>query len=158
VAIYSIDDHDVVIELTGVPEIEPGAPCPELVADEHSITLTYWIPDRPPYPPATAPQAIVRFKGCRFHLAGSPNDETLEGHALYVRGLRHYGAYRVENSSLIRHLARVNTVHPHHDQQHFTRLNHYIFTFHDSTFECVAESLTATIEQRGADELNRRSL
>ena len=150
-AIYSLDGRDSVVELDGVPEIEPGAPCPELVADEHNLTLTYWTPDKPPYLPTTAPQAVVRFSDCWFHLFGSPNDEALEGHPLYSHGLRAYGTYRVENSSLIRHLTRANAVHPHHDEQRFARLNHYIFTFHDSTFECVAESCTVAIEQRGAE-------
>jgi hypothetical protein len=37
----------------------------------------------------------------------------------------------------------MNSVHPHHDREGFARLRHYVFAFHDSTFECVARSFTA---------------
>jgi hypothetical protein len=34
-------------------------------------------------------------------------------------------------------------VHEHHNPEGFARLNHYVFAFHDSTFECVARSFMA---------------
>jgi hypothetical protein len=37
-------------------------------------------------------------------------------------------------------------------------MTHYILTFHDSTFECVAESLEPAIEQVGLDEEYLRTL
>lgn len=40
-----------------------------------------------------------------------PNDESLHGHPLFERGLAFYGAFRVENSSWIRALVRINSVH-----------------------------------------------
>ena len=57
--------------------------------------------------------------------------------------LRPYGAFRIEDSSWIRRLERMNSVHEHHDSDVFARLRHYVFAFHDSTFECVARTFTA---------------
>jgi hypothetical protein len=35
----------------------------------------------------------------------------------------------------------MNSVHYRHDPERFRVLNHYILSFHDSTFECVAEGV-----------------
>jgi hypothetical protein len=85
------------------------------------------------------------------------NDEALQGHPLWGRGLRHSGTYRVESSSLVRKLERMNSVHPQHDPKGFEKRTHFIFTFHDSTFECVAESFEVTTAPILSDDerLNR---
>lgn len=41
-----------------------------------------------------------------------------------------------------------NSVHPFHSPEGYKSLVHYIFTFHDSTFECVSKSLEARILAR----------
>jgi hypothetical protein len=41
---------------------------------------------------------------------------------------------------------------------HSDRLTHYIFTFCDSTFECVAGSLDATVENCGLNEEHSRMI
>jgi hypothetical protein len=61
-------------------------------------------------------------------------------------------AFKVDQSSLVRGLERMNSVHRCHDPETFKALTHYIFTFHDSTFECVAASFTFTVEDVGPDE------
>lgn len=71
---------------------------------------------------------------------GPPNDEAFSGHPLYSRGLRPYASFVVANSSWIRSLSKMNEVHPHHRPEHFASYNHYVLAFHDSTFECIAES------------------
>jgi len=39
----------------------------------------------------------------------------------------------------------MNYVHPRNEPAVFDKLHHYIFTFHDSTFECVAQSYTSSV-------------
>ena len=41
----------------------------------------------------------------------------------------------------------MNHVHPQNNRAAFDRLHHYIITFHDSTFECLAESYTFGIRE-----------
>src|SRR5262249_17748356 len=72
------------------------------------------------------------------HYFGPPNDEALSGHPLYRKGLRHYGVCEVKNSSWVRALERMNRVHPSHHPRMFSRYRHFVFTFHDTTFECIA--------------------
>ena len=60
----------------------------------------------------------------------------------------HYSNYKVENSSWIRQLERMNSVHPYHDSEEFYKnKNHYILAFHDSTFECIAQNYEHTAVQ-----------
>ncbi len=39
----------------------------------------------------------------------------------------------------------MNAVHPCHRPEHFAGFKHYIFAFHDSTFECIAEGFTCEV-------------
>jgi hypothetical protein len=41
----------------------------------------------------------------------------------------------------------MNRVHEHHQPARFERLRHFVFAFHDSTFECVAEGFRADIHE-----------
>ena len=55
-------------------------------------------------------------------------------------GLRRCGAFDVRHSRWIEELRTMNRVHPRHNDGDFDRLRHFIWTFHDSTFECLAEA------------------
>jgi len=39
----------------------------------------------------------------------------------------------------------MNSVHPRHNPKMYDDLKHYVFAFHDSTFECIARGFDATI-------------
>ena len=138
---YTVDDRDEVLNFDGVPYHCAGAPMPHLLANDDNLVLAY----------ETAPSgeqyAIVKFALPRAHYFGSPNDEALSGHPLAQRGLGPYGIYEIRNSSWIRALQRMNRVHARHDARRFEALKHIVFTFHDRTFECVADGviLAATV-------------
>ena len=55
---------------------------------------------------------------------GPPNDEAFSGHPLASRGLHPYGAFKIENSSWIRHLEKMNSVHPNHHPERYFKLQH----------------------------------
>jgi hypothetical protein len=142
---YPIDERDRVVELDDIPKPVTGAPEPIVVADEQAVVVSYV---------AEYPNKFcsVRFHLAHTHLFGAPNDEALEGHPLWNRGLDFYGVFRVDQSSLIRRLAAMNSVHKRHSYSAFDELVHYIFTFQDSTFECVARSYEIVIETMESDK------
>jgi hypothetical protein len=114
------------------PRPTSGAPMPVVVADEWSLFLRYYT--------RTDKVAVVHFPACHDVRFGSPNDEALNGHPLWGRGLGFYSVHYVENSSWISLLEQRNSVHPKHDRKWFLKnKKHYIFTFHDSTLECVVD-------------------
>jgi hypothetical protein len=154
---YSIDDRDTVIEITDIPPWDTGAPLPTLMCTDHRLVLTYFIQEAGPWHPVSQPGirdaspqidervALVEFVDYLSVMFGFPNDEAFLGHPLAKRGLRHYGAFRVADSSWIRSLAQLNTVHPNHYPGLFEGYAHFILAFHDSTFECIAEDYVVTI-------------
>lgn len=148
---YAIDEHDRVVELDDIPKPVTGAPDPIVVANEHAVVVSYVTE----YPKTFC---SVRFHLARTHLFGAPNDETLQGHPLWNRGLGFYGVFRVDQSSLIRRLAVMNSVHKRHSHSMFDELSHYIFTFQDSTFECVARSYEIVIETMESDKRHENAV
>jgi hypothetical protein len=87
--------------------------------------------------------AIVEIERCRITKFGYPNDEALPGHPLYHRGLSAYGVFEVRNSPWIRTLTEQNRVRfP--STPDSTKI-HFVISFHDSTFECIADSLKASL-------------
>ena len=153
---YSVDQKDRVEELRDVPQSSVGAPLPAVVADEHRVFLAYLVEAIDPswdgrtirvVDPSSAHEivALVAFIRPRAHFFGPPNDEAFSGHPLAARGLHPYGAFEIHGSSWIRRLAQRNSVHPQHRAASFETLRHFIFAFHDSTFECVADAFQIEI-------------
>ncbi|MDQ3816355.1 MAG: hypothetical protein M3362_01535 [Acidobacteriota bacterium] len=143
------------IELSDVPQSSVGAPLPIVLSDEHTILLAYIVQAAPSDWDGSyvrvverdtlgEPLALVEFSLYWSFMFGSPNDEAFEGHPLADRGLHPYGAFEVDGSSWIRQLERMNSVHRYHQPERFERLRHFVFAFHDSTFECVAEGYTVS--------------
>ena len=149
---YTVDERDEVVELNGLPLSLGGAPLPAVLAAGGRVLLAYLAERVDPdwdgsNPRSVTPDlhdevvALLEFDSPRAHVFGSPNDETLSGYPLAKRGLGPYGTFEVRHSSWIRALERMNAVHPRHDPRRFDGLRHFIFTFHDSTFECVARGV-----------------
>ena len=150
------------IELEGVPQSCVGAPMPFVVSDEHKILLAYLVQEIPSdwdgasvrvvnQQTPDEPLALVEFTRYSTFMFGAPNDEAFSGHPLASHGLHPYGAFEVKNSSWVRQLERMNRVHYQHDPKRFDTLKHFVFAFHDSTFECAAEGFTVS-EHRGSLE------
>jgi hypothetical protein len=132
---YAIDRDDRVEELKTLPQQSIGAPLPVVLADDGGMVLAYLLEFE------DDKVAIVEFDYVTAHYFGPPNDEALSGHPLHPRGLGGYGAYEVHNSSWVRALERMNRVHPNHRPTMYSGLRHFIFTFHDTLFECIAKSI-----------------
>jgi hypothetical protein len=155
---YKVDEHDKVIPLVGIPASSTGAPLPIVLANERALLLAYYTEIPCPSWNGTNPRsisadtmedpvAVLNFGMARAHYLGSPNDEAFLGHPLATRGLSPYGAFEVSDSSWIRTLMQMNSVHPRHNPAMFKPLRHFIFSFHDKTFECIAKNFDVTILQ-----------
>ncbi len=163
---YVPDEHDSVVEMAGVPACDPGAPLPALIAGEHSARLLYVVSEPDPSwdgssvtvaDPGSEHEliAVVEFEGALALSFGPPNDEAFSGHPLAARGLHPYAAFEIRESSWIRGLERMNSVHPRHTRESFESYRHFIFAFHDSTFECVANGYTFSTRRDSIRSLAR---
>jgi hypothetical protein len=81
---YTIDERDSVIEIAGFPQSDTGASLPVVVATEHESFLIFHLQ----FGSGGSPLAVVSFEQCLAHMSGAPNDEILQGHPLWDRGLR----------------------------------------------------------------------
>lgn len=135
-----------------------GAPLPHLLCNDYQALLIFLVrvPDpnwdgsyvtvKSPADEAPEPLALVEFKRCLSAKLGTPNDEILfAGHPLDGRGLKAYTAQIVVNSPWIAELEQLNRVHRGYRPEFWRTLTHYAFWFHDSTFECVAESYSVEV-------------
>ena len=155
---YSVDHKDKVVELQDAPQSSVGAPCPMILAGEGYLYLAFFLQDTPiGWDGSTVrvvgedtsgePVALVAFTHIYAHFFGPPNDEAFSGHPLASRGLRPYRVFEVQDSSWIRTLEHMNSVHPYHRPERFAELRHFIFAFHDTTFECIAQDFSSTVRK-----------
>jgi hypothetical protein len=91
--------------------------------------------------------ALVEFSPYFAAKLGSPNDEVFEGHPLQGRGLEASTAQKVVNSRWLAEIEAINRVHHRYDPSLWNDRNHYIFWFHDSTFECIARSYKVEVHR-----------
>lgn len=133
----AVGDPERVHPLEDLPLPETGDPAPTLAVDRDQTVLTYGLPD--------GTTARIRFLRPIQHVMGWPNDEVLIAHPLWNKGLRHYGAFEVENSAWKKTIIARNAVHPRASAAHYERLRHFVLTFHDETFECLAEGYVVEV-------------
>jgi hypothetical protein len=134
-----------IVQLSDTIEMDPGTPEPQVVATEDRVFVAYRISQpeishREDIENTSDEIAVATFYNTRSHSFGAPNDEALHGHPLYHLGLTPYSFAEVLNSEWIESIRNENRIHPHHTDALFDALRHFIITFHDSTFEILAES------------------
>lgn len=129
---------------------DTGAPMPHLMVSDHRALLSFLLSEPDPawdgsYVKVVGveepePLALVEFEHCTSAKLGSPNDEVFGGHPLSGKGSEPYSAQRVINSRWIKEIQAINSVHHRYRPEHWRDLYHFIFWFHDTTFECIARS------------------
>lgn len=145
-----------------------GAPLPHLIASDYKAFLIFLVHQQDPNwdgsyvtiknPGAgtVEPLALVEFSRCASAKLGIPNDEVFSAHPLNGHGLEPYRAQVVRNSRWLAELEKINSAHRRHRPDRWRTLNHYVFWFHDSTFECVAEAYNVEVyHETFADVLAR---
>ena len=124
--------------LADIPKMLPGSPMPAILCDEHQLHLAFLLSDTSDDDDPTDACAIVTFRSCRRHTLGGLSDETFGLHPLAKNGLKIYAAMEVVNSSWISALkTEQDALYPNKPMQ-IENLRHFILTFHDSCFECLA--------------------
>lgn len=131
---------------------DTGAPLPHMMVSDNRTLLAFLLSEpvpgwdgasstvRCPSDKGPDPLALVEFDLCIAAKLGAPNDEVFSGHPLSGKGLDPYTAQRVVNSRWIKEIEAINSVHRMYRPENWRDMHHYIFWFHDSTFECVARS------------------
>src|ERR1700761_453998 len=132
---YASQQEDQVVLLDSAPRPAADAADPFIVASDCRVILTYPIAESDferfgPFDPDDDPFCAVLFSDTVFHRLGPPGDTDLAIHPLAAQGLRGYAVHEVVNSSLCAEIAAVPAIAP--------AKRHFVITFLESTFECVA--------------------
>ncbi|HYK41767.1 MAG TPA: hypothetical protein VE007_05200 [Thermoanaerobaculia bacterium] len=130
-----------VVRSVEIPSPDPDSPAPILLCDDTGLVIAFQTRDRL--------VAIARFNPVEAMRFGAPNDGALAGHPLTSHGLLPSGSFVVENSSWILELAGINSVHPVHEPSYYADLRHFVITFRESTFECVARRADSALHPEG---------
>jgi hypothetical protein len=152
------DQYAVPLNLGFLPEAAVSGPV--VLQSDTSTVLTFnAVRKLPDGKREAAGTAIVEFDLCFWTTFGYPNDEALPGHPLYGRGLSAYSIFDVHNSHWVRRMTEQNRVAFPNTKASDSR--HLVFSFHDSTFECIcrgikASSLSAAPYADTFSEISRR--
>ena len=137
---YEIDSRDRVVALDAVPPPESGDPLPLVLAKDGTVVLSYVA--------GRDLTIIATFPSCVAQLFGMPDAKSLAKHPLALRGLRPCGAFEVQDSSWVRALE---------SRDGPAKRKHFIFTFRDSVFECVAGDIAAELIREEDDTIKLMS-
>lgn len=141
------------------PMVKCGYP---FLVQRNGVRLVYQIsearelspePENRPRISLAPPIALIEFELCIAAKMGSPNDEVASGHPLYGRGLGIYGRHRIVRSNWIRELERMNSVHSAHSPEYWLGYEHYVISFEDCTFECVARGTRISVFDQAFEEV-----
>jgi hypothetical protein len=132
---------------------ETGAPMPHLVRNDYNCFLTFLAEEHyAALAESNGTQdemgetlALVEFVHCISAKLGSPGDEVFDGHHLSGKGIELYSAQEIVNSRWLEELENINRVHSNYVSARWKNLHHYLLWFHDTTFECIAESFKVQI-------------
>ncbi len=137
---YEIDSRDHAVVIDSVPPPDPGNPLPVILAKDGSVILSYVA--------GRELTVIATFPICREQRFGESNAKSLRKHPLAERGLKAHGAFEVRDSSWARALeARDGPA----------KRKHFIFTFRDSIFECVASGIGVELIREDDDTVKLMS-
>jgi len=149
-ALAAAKGEQYAVEIAFPVSWDTGAPMPHLLKSDDRTFLIFYLRNidphwdgtyvyvRDPSSPDIQKLGVVEFEHCVCTKMGTPNDEVFHGHPLHGNGFVGYRALVVENSNWLKELEAINAVHSNYKPDGWRKLKHYIFPFHDSTFECVA--------------------
>jgi hypothetical protein len=110
------------------PEIMVGAPNPMVFSDEHLVNLAYYDTEDD--------VALVKFEHCFEFRMGMPSEDKISKGPYSGLGILNFEPHIVENSPWIEELEKRYEVISEFSRGEREYI-HYLFAFHDRTFECV---------------------
>ncbi len=135
---YSISPDDRAIALDLAPSPDTADPLPVVLAKDGTVILSYVA--------GRELTVVATFPDCAAHLFGASDSKSLQKHPLAERGLKPHGAFEVRDSSWAASFPG-RTKKP----------KHFVFTFHDSIFECVANDIGVELIREDDDTIKLMS-
>ncbi len=142
------------VEVIPKLNISVGAPLPLIIANDFMLSLIF-LGDEIKAADGNnllEPVYLLKFIKPRSHRFGAPSNETIHGHPYYPLGLFSHSFFQLKESDWLEQLKTINKIHPYYDEQRWTKAKHFIITFHDKMFECIAEGYEVSGEYTSIGE------
>jgi hypothetical protein len=134
------------IEIKGLFEMDFGSPSPTILSNDNELFIAFYADKESK---SSVPQErntiydtgifALKFKTYLKYTFGLPSNETIEGHPYSKFGMKSFSFYELRDSDLIKSLQEIEKVHPYYNPEKWKMYKHYILTFHDNMFECIAQ-------------------
>lgn len=133
------------IEIKGLFEMDFGAPSPTILSNDNDLFITFYV-NR--VNKSAVPKQLntvydtgivtLKFNVYLKYTFGLPSNETIQGHPYNKLGMKSFSFYELRNSDFITSLQEIEKVHLYYNPEKWKTYKHYILTFHDNMFECIA--------------------
>src|SRR5688572_2700180 len=134
------------IEIKGLVEMDFGSPSPIIISNDNMVYVSFYGSNGNNISEPQERNTVydtdvftIKFKNHLKYSFGIPSNETIEGHPYYKLGMKSYTFYELKKSDLIKQLENIEKVHLYYNPEKWKEYRHYILTFHDNMFECVAK-------------------
>ena len=134
------------VEIKGLFEMDCGSPSPMIISNDSDLFIAFYADKQSAIIEPQERNTVydtgifaLKFKSYLKYTFGLPSNETIQGHPYFKFGLRSFAFYELKSSDLIRQLENIEKVHPYYTSDKWKEYKHYILTFHDNMFECVAK-------------------
>lgn len=134
------------IEIKGLFEMDFGSPSPTILSNDNNLFIAFYADKQSslaiPHERNTIYDTgifALKFKFFLKYTFGMPGDETMHGHPYSKLGMEPYSFYELRNSDFIKSLQDIAKIHPYYDPEKWKLYKHFILTFHDNMFECIAQ-------------------
>lgn len=134
------------IEIKGLFEMDLGSPSPTIISNDSELFIAFYADKENTLATPQERNTIydigifaLKFRVYLKYTFGSPGEETLHGHPYSKLGMKSYSFYELVDSDLIKSLQDIDKVHPDYNPEKWIMYKHYILTFHDNMFECIAQ-------------------
>lgn len=134
------------IEIKGLFEIDYGAPSPTIISNDSELFIAFYASKESTLFELQERNTVydtgifaLKFKTYLKYTFGLPGNETIQGHPYSKLGMKPFSFYELRNSVLIKELQKIEKVHPSYNPEKWEMYKHYILTFHDNMFECIAQ-------------------
>jgi hypothetical protein len=134
------------IEIKDLFEMDFGSPSPTILSNDNELFIAFYADKQNS---SGIPQArniiydtgifALKFKVYLKYTFGLPGEETIQGHPYSKLGMKSYSFYELKDSDLIKSLQNIEKAHPQYNSKKWEMYRHYILTFHDNMFECIAQ-------------------
>lgn len=119
------------LEINNIFQMDTGAAMPSVISNDSELLVLFF--DNSDSKDNCIVLRFAQFLSFKF---GLPNDEALNLHKYFHLGLKPYSFFELQDSDWFNEINIFNNW----DVNRWEDYKHYIITFHDNTFECIAKN------------------